>query len=171
MVGTLTDISQRKNAELELRFSEARYRRLFETAQDGILILDAETGKIADVNPYLTDMLGYSKAQLTERHIWELGFPDDMAANREIFRELREKEYVRYEDLPLESSIGKVLDVEFVSNVYRVEDYKVIQCNIRDITDRKRSEDTIKKLLAEKDLILREVHHRIKNNMSTISSL
>jgi PAS domain S-box-containing protein len=165
------DISKRKNMEEALTISEKRYRRLFETAKDGILILDAETGKIVDANPFLVEMLGYSKEQFIEKAIWEIGVFKDIVANKENFSELQQKEYVRYEDLPLETADGATVEVEFISNVYLVENQKVIQCNIRNITDRKIAEELIHTLLAEKELILREVHHRIKNNMATISGI
>jgi PAS domain S-box-containing protein len=168
---TLRDISKRRLTEEALTASENRYRRLFETAKDGILILDAETGKIVDVNPFLVEMLGYSKTQFIEKTIWEIGVFKDIVANKENFFELQQKEYVRYEDLPLETAHGEIVEVEFISNVYLVENKKVIQCNIRNITDRKIAEELIHTLLAEKELILKEGHHRIKNNMSTISSL
>src|SRR5208337_2584687 len=77
----------------------------------------------------------------------------------------------RYEDMPLETAAGETVAVEFISNVYLVNGKKVIQCNIRNITDRKIAEALINTLLAEKDLILKEVHHRIKNNMYVISTL
>ncbi|HUX41699.1 MAG TPA: histidine kinase dimerization/phosphoacceptor domain -containing protein [Rectinemataceae bacterium] len=167
----IRDISARRMMEQALASSEMRYRRLFETAKDGVLILDAETGKIVDANPFLIEMLGYSKEQFIEKAIWEIGAFKDIVANKENFVELQRKEYVRYEDLPLETALGETVEVEFISNVYLVDGKKVIQCNIRNISDRKIAEELIHTLLAEKELILKEVHHRIKNNMSTIASL
>ena len=123
-----------------MRESELRYRRLFETAQDGILILDAETGMVVDVNPFLTKMLGYSHEVFLNKKIWELGFFKDIVGNEANFRELQAKEYLRYEDMPLETSDGQRIEVEFVSNVYLVNERKVIQCNIRDISARVRAE-------------------------------
>lgn len=123
--------------------SETRYRRLFETAKDGIIILDADTGMIMDVNPFLIEKLGYSKEQFLEKEIWEIGFLKDIIANKDKFLELQQKEYVRYEDLPLKTANGKQLNVEFVSNVYLVNNHKVIQCNIRDITERKHAEEAL----------------------------
>ena len=123
-----------------LRASELQYRRLFESARDGILILDAETGMINDVNPFLVELLGISRETFLCRNIWELGFFKDVLANEDKFRELRKQGYVRYEDLPLESFDGRPIDVEFVSNVYLVNQHPVIQCNIREITERKRVE-------------------------------
>jgi len=134
------DNSKLKKTEAALQASEIRYRRLFETAKDGILILDAETGMILDVNPYLIDLLGYSKEQFIEKEIWEIGFFKDIIANYDKFLELQQKEYVRYDDLPLETTNGQKINVEFVSNVYFSEKKKVIQCNIRETTKRKQTE-------------------------------
>jgi PAS domain S-box-containing protein len=120
--------------------SEARYRRLFETAQDGILILDAETGNITDVNPFLVKLLGFSHQEFLGKALWEIGLFRDIAASKEAFRELIAAGYVRYEDLPLRTKGGLSISVEFVSNVYRVNGKAVIQCNIRDVTARKRAE-------------------------------
>lgn len=131
-----------------LSASELRYRRLFETAKDGILILNAATGMVEDVNPFLITLLGYSHEQFLGKAVWELGFFKDILANENKFAELREKEYVRYENLPLETADGRRIDVEFVSNVYWVDDGKVIQCNIRDVTERRRAEERVRELNA-----------------------
>ncbi len=137
----IRDITSRKRAEDKLRISEARYRRLFETAQDGILILDAASGAITDVNPYLLEMLGYSLEDCLGKRLWELGPFKDVEESQAAFEELQKKEYIRYEDLPLETRDGRLIDVEFVSNAYPVNGNRVIQCNIRDITRRKRAEE------------------------------
>ena len=126
--------------QIALEESEARYRRLFETAKDGILILDGDTGRITDVNPFLQDMLGYSKTELVGKALWEIGPVKDIAASQEAMRHLQNTDYIRYEDLPLETKTGERKQVEFVSNVYLVNGWRVIQCNIRDITVRKRAE-------------------------------
>ena len=124
-------------AEELLKASELRYRRLFESAKDGILILDAETGMITDVNPFLIEMLGYSESQFRDKAIWEIGFFRDLIANHDKFLELQQNKYVRYDDLPLETADGRKISVEFVSNSYFEDKKKVIQCNIREITKRK----------------------------------
>jgi PAS domain S-box-containing protein len=147
--GISTNITERKQAEEKLIVSEVRYRRLFEAARDGILILNAETGVIMDVNPFLTEILGFSREELQEKKIWDLGFFKDIVANQDNFLELQQKEYIRYEDLPLETSQGKPINVEFVSNVYQVNHHKVIQCNIRDITERKQADEALRKSEAE----------------------
>ena len=124
--------------EQSLKDSELRYRRLFEAAQDGILILDAETGMIDDVNPYLIKMLGYSRAEFIKKKLWEVGAFKDIDASQVAFETLQENEYIRYEDLPLKTKDGQLIQVEFVSNVYLVGGKKVIQCNIRNVTEHKR---------------------------------
>ena len=136
-----SDITGARQSEEKLRTSEARYRRLFEAARDGILILDADTGVVMDVNPFLVEMLGFPREGILGKELWELGFFKDIAANKANFLELQQKEYIRYEDLPLETAEGRRVHVEFVSNVYHVGHQKVVQCNIRDITERKRAEE------------------------------
>jgi PAS domain S-box-containing protein len=131
------------NVDKSLVASEIRYRRLFESAKDGILILDAATGEIVDVNPFLIELLGYSKEQFLGKNLWEVGVFKDIAASKESFIQLQGKKYVRYEDLPLESADGSKIEVEFVSNVYSEDGTSVIQCNIRDITERKHLENKL----------------------------
>jgi PAS domain S-box-containing protein len=133
------EIAERQQGDVQLIASENRYRRLFESAKDGILILDAETGRVVDVNPFLVELLGCSPENFLGKKVWELGFLKDIFANEASFAELQAKEYIRYDDLPLEISAGQKINVEFVSNVYLVNGHKVIQCKIRDITERKRA--------------------------------
>src|SRR5690242_19407981 len=139
---------ERDPTQSGLRISELRYRRLFEAARDGILILDAATLKITDVNPFMTELLGYSHAEFLGKELWEIGLFSDKEASQAAFKELQRTGYLRYEDLPLQATNGKLRDVEFVSNVYEEDGHQVIQCNIREITDRKRGEKERKLLLA-----------------------
>ena len=148
LVMTFNNITIAKKLELEVKtindalaISETRYHRLFETSKDGMLILDAGTGKITDVNPFLIELMGYSKEQFIEKAIWEIGFFKDIIANKDKFLELQQLELVRYENLPLESADGRMINVEFISNVYSVNEIRVIQCQIRDISDRKLTEE------------------------------
>jgi PAS domain S-box-containing protein len=134
---------ERKRVQHDLEASEIRYRRLFESAKDGILILDAQTGEVVDVNPLMVELLGYSHETFLGKAIWEIGLFKDVVASKETFFELQRKGYIRYEDLPLETKDGRKIDVEIVSNVYRVDSTSVIQCNIRDITERKRAEESL----------------------------
>ncbi len=137
----IRDISERILADKKILYSEIRYRRLFETARTGILILDAETGMIVDVNPFMIEILGFSYEQFQGKTIWDIGPFKDIIPNKDKFQELQGKEYVRYENLPLETADGRRIDVEFVSNQYEIENQKVIQCGIRDITARKKADD------------------------------
>lgn len=141
----------------EIEISELRYRRLFETARDGVLLIEFDTGMIFDVNPFLIEMLGYSKEDFLKKHLWEIGVFKDVAASKENFLTLQEKRYVRFENLPLETKAGKKVNVEFVANAYKVGSETVIQCNIRDITDRKQAEDKIIELKERDEAILSSI--------------
>jgi PAS domain S-box-containing protein len=133
-------IRARKAAEGALHKSELRYRRLFEAAGDGILILDADTGKVVDANPFILDLLPYSLSECTGKMLWEIGLFKDIESGKAAFQELQANKYIRYDDLPLQTKGGRQIDVEFISNLYAAGERKVIQCNIRDITERKRVE-------------------------------
>jgi two-component system cell cycle sensor histidine kinase/response regulator CckA len=123
-----------------LKDSELRYRRLFETAQDGILIIDADTGRITDVNPFLVNLLGYSRQDFIDKPLWQFGPFKDIRASKSAFQELKSNNYIRYEHLPLETKDGKCVEVEFISNVYKTGRKRTIQCNIRDNSQRKQAE-------------------------------
>ena len=123
-----------------LKTSELQYRRLFEEAHDGILILDSDRGRIIDANPFMTELLGYSRDELMGKELWEIGLLQDKEASQEAFRQLKQEGYIRYENLPLENRRGERREVEFVSNLYSEDGHMVIQCNIRDIAQRKRVE-------------------------------
>lgn len=140
LVLTIEDVTERTRAASGMAASEQRYRRLFETAHDGILILDADQGKITDANPYMTELLGYPHADLLGKELWEIGLLQDKEASQAAFQRLKTDGYIRYEDLPLKTAQGRRHAVEFVSNVYPEGDHPVIQCNIRDITQRKQLE-------------------------------
>jgi two-component system, cell cycle sensor histidine kinase and response regulator CckA len=128
-----------------LRGSDARYRRLFETAQDGILILDAQSGTITDVNPFLTTLLDYSRDDFLGKSLWDIGAFKQIQESKDAFRELQNKRYIRYDNLPLETRSGRRVNVEFVSNVYDENGKNVIQCNIRDITGRGQADEALRK--------------------------
>src|SRR5688500_12219577 len=137
----IRDITERALAEHALGASEARYRRLFETAQDAILILEEASGKIMDANPFVIQLLGYSLDELVGKELWEIGLFSDTQESKAAMQRLQESGYIRYEDMPLQTKRGNRVEVEFVSNSYMVGALKVIQCNIRDITDRKWAEE------------------------------
>ena len=166
---------RRERLELSFAASELKFRRLFESAKDGILILDGESGTITDANPFLLDLLGYTHAEVIGKQIWEIGLLGDEEASRASFRELQEKGYVRYEHLPLKTRAGRSVDVEVVSNVYHAGDLIIIQCNIRDVTERKRAEKELRRAKEEaeeagrtKDLFLSTLSHELRTPLTPV---
>ena len=158
----VTDLSQQQQydelvvSKAALLDSEIRYRRLFETAKDGVLILDTETGRITDANPFMSELLGYSHDHFLDKELWEIGLFSDKSANEAAVRKLQQNGYIRYEHLPLETNRGLRVEVEVVANAYREDHHSVIQCNIRDITERSRLE----KLMQEQAVALADLHRR-----------
>jgi PAS domain S-box-containing protein len=169
------DITDRRRAEAAVEHSEVRYRRLFQMAKDGILILDAETGKVIDANPFMTTLLGYSRDEFLGKELWEIGLFGDIHESRIAYRELQAKGYVRYEHLPLETRGGETVEVEFVSNVYQENLRPVVQCNIRDITERSRLQrltqeqaTALADLDRRKDEFLAMLSHELRNPLAPI---
>src|SRR5438132_8216445 len=172
----LSSVDRESSLKLSLEASELRYRRLFETAQDGILILDANTGRIIDVNPFLLDLLDYPFENIIGRQLWEFGLFKDVAANQAAFETLQRNEYIRYENLPLCSKAGEEIRVEFISNVYFVGSDKVIQCNIRDISTRSATDAASQGRFAalelannRKDDLLAVLSHELRTPLTAIS--
>ena len=173
---SITGDGRGNSLELALEESELRYRRLFETAQDGILILDANTGQIIDVNPFLLDLLDYPFESMIGRRLWEIGQFKDVAANRTAFETLQTNEYIRYENLPLRTKAGREIQVEFVSNAYFVGSEKVIQCNIRDISARANATRAFVSRVAAFELLSKSKHdvldtlsHELRTPLTAIS--
>ena len=159
----------------QMRRSETRYRRLYEAAKDGILILDAGSARITDANPFIAELLGYAQANLVGKELWQIGFFKDIDENKAAMRTLQETHYIRYEDLPLKTTDGRLIDVEFVSNVYTEGAQQVIQCNVRDITERKRLEDRARRYADElqesdrhKNEFLAMLGHELRNPLAPI---
>ena len=130
--------------EEKLVASNVRYQQLLESAKDGILVLNAETGIIVDVNPFLIDLIGCSNDIFTEKPIWEIGFFKNIVASKDQLLELQQHEYVHYEDLLIETFDGRNIHVEFTINVYLVNGHREILCTIHDITKRKHAEELLR---------------------------
>jgi PAS domain S-box-containing protein len=174
---TIEDVTERRKSEAALRDSELRFRRLFQTARDGILILDAPLGTIIDANPFLCGLLGYELDDFLGKELWEIGLFRDKDASRDAYRELLANGYIRYEHLPLKTKSGGQVEVEFVSNLYTVGDRQVAQCHIRDITERSRMEREAKAqatMLADlqrrKDEFLAMLSHELRNPLLPIAN-
>ena len=164
VLAVIRDISGRKQAEDKVRVSEIRYRRIFEAAQDGVLLLDPDTCRITDANPFMTELLGYSHDQLVGKELFEIGLLKDEDASQEMLQKLKIEHQVRYENLPLRTQGGRDQEVEVVANLYDENGRAVIQCNIRDITERKRVEGHNKLLMAE-------VNHRSMNLLAVVQAV
>ncbi|HLJ94629.1 MAG TPA: PAS domain S-box protein [Gemmataceae bacterium] len=170
----IEDVTDRRQAEARLEASELRYRRLFETARDGILLLDARTGKITAANPFMSELLAYAPGQLLGKELWEIGLFQDKASSQAAFRLLQERGYIRYDHLPLVAADGRQVDVEFVSNLYQADHEPVIQCNIRDITERRQLEwaraqaQASADLHRRKDEFLAMLSHELRNPLAPI---
>lgn len=174
----IEDITERKAALEALEVSEIRFRRLFEAARDGILLLTVGTGQIVDSNPFMSELLGYSQEELQGRTLAEIGLFQDREAADAALRELQRNRYVRYEDLPMQTKARQHRDVEVVANVYNEDGAKIIQANVRDITERRRAEDAaarhqteIVSLNERLRQAMRETHHRVKNNLQVIAAM
>ncbi len=164
----IEDVTDHKLAKAALNNSGIRYRRLFEAAKDGIFILDAKTLKIIDSNPFMTDLLGYSHDEFFGKQLWEIGLFADREASQSAYRELQKNGFIRYDHLPLESRTGQKVEVEFVSNVYAEDQQEVVQCNIRDITERCRLERQLADLDRRKDEFLAMLSHELRNPLAPI---
>jgi PAS domain S-box-containing protein len=169
------DISKRRKKELDLEVSEVRYRRLFESAHDGILILDAKTAKVVDANPFMIELLGYPHEYFLGKELWEIGVFKDAESSKKEMAKLQKVGRIRYENLPLARQDGKHIPVEFVSNVYREGMHDVIQCNIRDITERKHAEELLananraaESANRSKSEFLANMSHEMRTPMSAI---
>jgi PAS domain S-box-containing protein len=157
-------LKEKEGMLASLKGSEKQYRRLFESAKDGILIIDADTGQVDDANPFLLSLIGYTYDRVYGKHLWELGVFKDIAESKEAFKTLQDNQYIRYENLPLLTLDGRHIEVEFISNVYLVDGKKVIQCNIRDITERKQAE----RIMAENETRMRKIMAENESKMRSI---
>ena len=171
----IEDITERKQAQLAQRDSELRFRRLFESAQDGILILDARSGKITDANAFMCGLTGLEAAELVGKELYEIGMYKDIEENKAAFQELQRTRYLRHDHLPVRNQRGGEAEVEFVANIYEEGDTLVAQCNVRNISDRVRLEKEIatqtEALIAQaraKDEFLAMLSHELRNPLAPI---
>jgi len=128
--------AERQRSVRALKTSEIRYRRLFETAPYGILVLDAETGVVTDANPFACRLLGYAQAEVLDHPLWSIAAFKNAAATKNQFRELQNEQHVRYDDLPLETKDGHIKHVALVSTLFLADGKPFVQCTLRDVTDR-----------------------------------
>ena len=132
--------AERQRRARALKNSEIRYRRLFETAPYGILVLDGETGVVVDVNPCMCQLVGYEQGEILQHPLWAVAAFKNAADTKNQFRDLLNRSHIRYDDLPLETKDGQIKHVELVSTLFLAENKQFVQCTVHDITDRIRRE-------------------------------
>ncbi|HDR06906.1 MAG TPA: PAS domain S-box protein, partial [Candidatus Coatesbacteria bacterium] len=166
----IVDITEMKTALEALRASEERYRTFTEEAQVGVYIYSE--GRFLFVNPAMERITGYSKEELLDMDTKRLEVPDEHKTD-EIREEIRQQEdpSVHHYTMHLVRKDGEVAFLEFKTHPIIIEGSKVTLGNCMDLTETKRSSERLKEVISEKELLLREIHHRIKNNLQIISSL
>ena len=176
----IEDITERKRLEDLLTESEERYRRIFETASDGIVLLEKRKGNIAHVNPAAEEMLGYSKEECIGKNLQDIGVSLDMSDFLTIMKTLNKSGIINYDDVQVKTKSGQYIDTD----IYMVDRAMLAQCNIRDVTERKKLEKQLleahkreaEQLLAENRYLLEEVkllhtHENIVGNSEAIRSV
>jgi PAS domain S-box-containing protein len=157
MGGTAQDITERKKAEVELRESEEKYRKLIETANDAIFLADVESGIILDANKKAEEMLGIPLDKIIGMHQTELHPENEIDNYREIFQEHVKEGNAFIRDLLVVHKSGKLVPVDISASVIEIGGKKVLQGVFRDITERKKTEEKIDKYHQELEL---RVHER-----------
>lgn len=167
------DITERKIAEYALRESEEKYRTLFESDPDYTILLNLE-GILLDVNRAAEEIIGLSKDELVGKHFSQLGiFPEEeLDLHRTNFSNLLKNGYVGPQEARIIDQNGNIRWVENKFTIVTKEDeIDYILIIGSDITERKIAANKIKSTLKEKETLLKEIHHRVKNNLQIISSL
>ena len=135
----IEDITERKRLETELKESEERYRRAFETSRDGLLLVHKTKADILNSNDSARGLLGYSGNEFLKKKLWDIGMVKSYKDFKETVARLEKDGVIHYEDTPVKTQKG----LKISSEVILVNKAKVIQCNIRDITERKKIEDEL----------------------------
>ncbi len=134
------DITEHKRLENLLSESEERYRRLFETAKDGIVLLEKSNGHITHVNPAAEKMFGYSSKECSGKRLQDIGVMFDMGDFQTIMQDLNRNGIINYTDVPVKTKFGQYIETD----IYLVDRARLAQCNIRDVTERNRAEVSLK---------------------------
>ncbi len=138
----IEDITERKQLENVLNESEEKYRRAFETADDGIIFLEKSKLKIHQVNPAIMTMLGYSRKEFIGNELVGIGFPDEFGAVAEILQTLEQYGICHYRDVTVQSKAGQAIPTD----IYMTDRTRLVQCNVRDVTERKMTEEKLQDL-------------------------
>jgi PAS domain S-box-containing protein len=137
----IEDITEHRRLEILLSESEERYRRLFETASDGIVLLEKSEGNITHANPATEKMLGYTKKECVGNKLQDIGVSLDMGDFQTTMQNLNKSGILNYNDVPVKTKSGQ----HIYTDIYLVDRARLVQCNIRDITERKQAEEALRK--------------------------
>ena len=137
----IEDITKHKQLESLLIDSEKQYRRLFETASDGIVLLEKREGKITQANPATEKLLGYTEKESIGNKLQDIGVVLDMGDFQTTMQNLNKSGIINYRNVKVETKSGQNIDTE----IYLVDRAKLVQCNIRDITEHKWAEEELQK--------------------------
>ena len=138
------DVTERLESREALRASELRYRRLFEASQEGIVLLDAVSRKITDANSCAEELLGCERKQLLDKELWQVGLLDSEQHSHAAFRKLQKEGAFRVDELELEAPDGQHRWLELFGSLYEEQGASVIQFRIREVGERKRSQDALR---------------------------
>jgi len=167
------DITEERLAELALEQSENKYRELFNNTNDIIFLYEAtadpELTKFLEVNDVACTSLQYTRDEMMQIGPYNITAPDYRSSFSEIRRDLFSESHTF--EWAVQRKDGTVFPVEIGAHIFVLNGMKVILCVVRNITERKRYEQELRDSLDEKEVLLREVHHRVKNNLQVICSL
>jgi PAS domain S-box-containing protein len=167
------DVTEQRHVERALRDSENRFRAAFDQAPVG-MSLTAPDGRLAEVNQAFCDMIGRPAEEIIGRAYAAITYPDDVAPSNDLVRSCLKgertsgrmvKRYLHAEGKPIwaDVSIALIRDEDSSPEVFIT--------HMLDITERKKAEDALERLLGEKDTLMRELQHRVKNNLGVVISL
>ena len=161
----MEDVTERREV------AQIQFQRLFETAKDGIVVVEAETEMVLDANPYLLDLTGSGREDLIGKMLAKTPPFRGLPEIESLIPSLAIHDQIRLDDISINKAHGGIVSVELIANRYRVGSQPVVQLNLRDITLRKEQEETLRQSIEEKAVLVREIHHRVKNNLQVVVSL
>jgi len=162
IIGTSQDITTQELAQQSIKSSEIKYRRLFETSKEGLILIDASTGIISDINPFVIDFLGFNREFYVGKKLWEILPVKNIPETKQAFKEIIEKGYVRFDELELNSEDQRKVKIEFISISYSVNGNKLIQCHLWDITERKLLQEKLNSSAKQRAEDLKNFAHSVQ---------